>query len=289
MTDRSESKRPAVSERSESNRFWNGVFRIFDMSFNQMLWSRRTVFMALATGAPVVIAIVLRVIHELGMSSFRVNGVPVPGPVIFGGMIWLLYLRFVVPVLGAFYGTSLMSDEVEDRTLTYLFTRPVPRGAVIVGKYLAYLVCTTLVVLPSVTAVYLLIAPLAGGSIGATFPQLLTDLGLLALGLAVYGAVFALIGALVPRPLVAGLVLIFGWEQVALLVPGYLRRFTVAHYLQALVPHAMPQDDTVAAIQSLFSAPPSVWSSVAWLLGILVAALWLAARTVETREYVLEQ
>ena len=66
----------------------------------------------------------------------------VPGPVIFGGMIWLLYLRFVVPVLGAFYGTSLMSDEVEDRTITYLFTRPVPRGAVIIGKYLAYLACT---------------------------------------------------------------------------------------------------------------------------------------------------
>ena len=45
-------------------------------------------------------------------------------------------------------------------------------------------------------AVYLLITPVAGGSIGATFPLLLTDLGLLALGLAVYGAVFAFIGAL---------------------------------------------------------------------------------------------
>ena len=269
--------------------FWTAAFRVFDMSVNLMLWSRRTVFMALATGAPVAIAILLRVIHELGMSSFRVNGVPVPGPVIFGGMIWLLYLRFVVPVLGAFYGTSLISDEVEDRTITYLFTRPVARGAVIVGKYLAYLVCTLLVVLPSVTAVYLLVAPVSGGSIGATFPQLMTDLGLLALGLAVYGAVFALIGALVPRPLVAGLILIFGWEQVALLVPGYLRRLTVAHYLQALVPHAMPQNDTVAAIQSLFSEPPSPLSSVAALVGILVVALWLAARTVQSREYVLDQ
>ena len=104
-----------------------------------------------------------------------------------------------------------------------------------------------------------------------------------------YGAVFALIGALVPRPLVAGLVLVFGWEQVALLVPGYLRRFTVAHYLQSLVPHAMPQDDTVAAIQSLFSAPPSATSSILSLAAIAVAALWLAVRTVETREYVLEQ
>jgi ABC-type transport system involved in multi-copper enzyme maturation permease subunit len=225
----------------------------------------------------------------MGLSSFRVNGIPVPGPVIFGGMIWLLYLRFVVPVLGAFYGTSLMSDEVEDRTLTYLFTRPVPRGAVIIGKYLAYLACTALVVLPSVTAVYLLITPVSGGSIGGTFPQLLVDLGLLAVGLAVYGAVFALIGALVPRPLVAGLILIFGWEQVALLVPGYLRSFTVAHYLQALVPHAMPQDDTVAAIQSLFSDPPTALSSLTSLAIILVAALFLAARTVERREYVLDQ
>jgi ABC-2 type transport system permease protein len=269
--------------------FWRAVQRVFDISLGQMLWSRRTVFMALATGAPVVIAALLRIIHEIGLSSFRVNGVPVPGPVIFGFMIWLLYLRFIVPVLGAFYGTSLISDEVEDRTITYLFTRPVPRGAVIIGKYFAYLVCTGLVVLPSVTAVYLLITSVGGGSIGGTFLQLLTDLGLLAVGLAVYGAVFALIGALVPRPLVAGLLLIFGWEQVALIVPGYLRRFTVAHYLQALVPHAMPQDDTVAAIQSLFSAPPAVSTSLLSLAVIAIAALWMAARTVSRREYVLDQ
>jgi ABC-2 type transport system permease protein len=269
--------------------FVNGVMRVLDMSIGQMLWSRRTAFMVLAVGAPVAIALLLRTIDAMGMSSLRVNGVPVRGPVLFGGMIWLLYLRFVVPVLGAFYGTSLISDEVEDRTLTYLFTRPVPRGAVIIGKYLAYLVCTVLVVLPSVTAVYLLVTPLAGGSIGETFPQLLTDLGLLALGLAVYGAVFALIGALVPRPLVAGLILVFGWEQIVLLVPGYLRRFTVAHYLQSLVPHAMPQDSTVTAIQSLFAEPPSALANLASLAGILVVSLWLAARTVEKREYVLNQ
>ena len=267
--------------------FWRGAFRVFDISLGQLLWSRRTVFMALAAGAPVVIALMLRGIDAIGMSSLRVNGVAVSGPVMFGGMIWLLYLRFVVPVLGAFYGTSLVADEVEDRTITYLFTRPIPRGAIVIGKYLAYLACTALVVLPSVIAVYLLITPVGGGSIGETFPLLLTDLGLLALGLAVYGAVFAFIGALVPRPLVAGLVLVFGWEQVALIVPGYLRRFTVAYYLQALVPHAMPQDDVVTAIQSLFAAPPSTVQCLATLGGTLVAALWLAARTVEKREYVL--
>ena len=41
-------------------------------------------------------------------------------------MIWFLFLRFIVPVLGIFYGTALMADEVEDKTITYLFTRPIP-------------------------------------------------------------------------------------------------------------------------------------------------------------------
>ena len=269
--------------------FVNAAIRVFDVAVGQLLWSRRTIFMVLAVTAPIVIAVILRVSDAMGVSALRVNGQQVGGPVMFGGMIWLLYLRFIVPVLGTFYGTALIADEVEDRTITYLFTRPIPRGAIVVGKYFAYLVCTILVVLPSVTAVFLLMTPIGGGSIGETFPMLLTDLGILALGLAVYGAVFAFIGARVPRPLVAGLVLVFGWEQIALIVPGYLRRFTVAYYLQALVPHAMPQDDVVSAIESLFSQSPPAQSSILWLLGILVVALWLAAHTLQTREYVLEQ
>ena len=269
--------------------FVNATARVFDVAVGQLLWSRRTMFMVLAVTAPMLIAVILRASDAMGVSALRVNGQQVGGPVMFGGMIWLLYLRFIVPVLGAFYGTALIADEVEDRTITYLFTRPIPRGAIVVGKYFAYLVCTILVVLPSVTAVYLLITPIGGGGIGETFPMLLIDLGILALGLAVYGAVFAFVGARVPRPLVAGLVLVFGWEQIALLVPGYLRRFTVAYYLQALVPHAMPQDDAVSAIESLFSQAPPAQSSVLWLLGILVVALCLAAHTLQTREYVLEQ
>ena len=269
--------------------FWTATLRVFDLSFGQMLWSRRTLFMVGAVGAPLLVAAILRTVDAMGMSVLRINGVSVGGPVIFGGLFWLLYLRLIVPVLGVFYGTSLMSDEVEDRTLTYLFTRPIPRGAVIIGKYLAYLVCAELVVLPSVTAAYLLIVPVGDGSIGSSFPLLAADVGILALGLAVYGAVFALVGALVPRPLVAGLLLVFGWEQAALLVPGYLRLFTVAHYLQSLVPHAMPQDETVAAVQALFAEPPSTFSSLVSLAAMAMASLWLAARTVASRDYVLDQ
>jgi ABC-2 type transport system permease protein len=267
--------------------FWAASRRVFDLSLGEMLWSRRTIFMALVVGGPVVLAIIVRVLEMLGMPALRVNGQRVAGMGVFGVMIWVLFLRFIVPILGVFYGTALMADEVEDKTITYLFTRPVPRGAVLVGKYLAYLVCTSLVVLPSVMLVYFLL--IRFNEIPGTFTQLLIDLGLLALGLAVYGALFAFVGAYFKRPLVIGLVFITGWEQTAMALPGYMKRFTVAYYLQSLVPHAMPSEGVVTILQSMFRDTPPATVSLMWLALYVVGFLYLATRIVERREYVLEQ
>ena len=268
-------------------RFWDAATRIFHLAFGEMLWSRRTIFMALVVGGPVLLAIVARLAAANGILQMSINGVGLGSADVFGMMIWILFLRFSVPVLGVFYGTALIADEVEDKTITYLFTRPIPRAAVLIGKYLAYLACTTLVVLPAVTIIYFVLVPFA--QIPASFGQLLEDLGILALGLAVYGALFALMGASLKRPLITGLVFAFGWEQVALVVPGYLRQFTVAYHLQALVPHAMPSDGVVSLVQAVFRDTPSPLTSVFWLLAMMGACLVLAARAVERREYVLEQ
>jgi ABC-2 type transport system permease protein len=264
--------------------------RIFDLSLGQMLWSRRSVFLAVLVGGPVVMASMIRLAATLQPAALpRINGVRIGGPALFGVMIWLLYIRFIVPVLGVFYGTSLIADEVEDRTITYLFVRPVPRSSVLLGKYLSYLVCTILLVLPSVVLVYFLAVPIGGAGIGPEFPALLADLGMLAVGLASYGALFALVGARLKRPLLTGLVFAFGWEPGVLLFPGYLKRATVAYYLQALVPHAIPQDSAVSALMQVFQEIPSVATSLMTLTLITLLTLWLAGRAVETREYVLEQ
>jgi ABC-2 type transport system permease protein len=283
---------PAVRPLRTAPGFLSSTLRVFDVSVGEMLWSRRTIFMALVVGAPVLIALFLRAVVALGAPVFEPTGpnnsVRMTGPAIFGLMIWVFYLRFTVPVLGVFYGTALMADEIEDKTITYLFTRPIRRGAVLVGKYLAYLACTSCVVLPSVMLVYLLVVPLQG-SLGGSFLDLLKDLAILAIGLAVYGALFAFIGAKFKRPLLIGLIFIFGWEQAALVFPGYLRRFTIAYYVQALVPHAMPKDSTVSLIQSFFQESPTLATSLFGLAAILVVFLVLAASVVERREYVLEQ
>jgi ABC-type transport system involved in multi-copper enzyme maturation permease subunit len=277
--------------------FLTSSVRVFDLSLSEMLWSKRTIFMALVVGAPVVIALILRLLVSLGAPIFESQDVAsggarttvrMTGPAIFGLMIWVFYLRFTVPVLGVFYGTALMADEIEDKTITYLFTRPIRRGAVLFGKYLAYLACTVFVVLPSVMIVYLLIVPLRG-TLGGSFVNLLTDLGLLALGLASYGALFAFIGAKFKRPILIGLIFIFGWEQAALAFPGYMKQFTIAYYLQSLVPHAMPNDGIVGLLQGMFRESPGLgWSLTVLAITWAVFLAW-GASIVERREYVLEQ
>ena len=264
-----------------------GALRVFELSLGEMLWSRRTIFMALVLSGPVILAIVARIVQMRGTVPLRVNGAAVGAAGMFGTMIWVLFIWFIVPVLGVFYGTSLIADEVEDKTITYLFTRPIRRGAIFIGKYVAYVACTTLVVLPSVMIVYFLVMPFR--DIPSTFIPLVIDLGILLAGLASYGALFGLVGAVLKRPLVVGLVFAFGWEKVALFVPGYLRRFTLAHYLQALVPHAMPSDGVVSLLQSVFTDTPSVMTCLFWLIFALVVSIALAVRAVESREYVLEQ
>ncbi len=265
--------------------------RVFDLSLGQMLWSRRTIFLALVVGAPVALGIIVRVLSAWGVTGeVHLGGAAVvAGPSVFGMFIWLLYLRFIIPVLGVFYGTSLIADEVEDKTITYLFTRPVLRGAVVLGKYLAYLAATELVVLPSVMALYFLIVPTGGGSLAQGFPALVKDLLLLGLGLACYGSLFAWVGARFKYPLVTGLVFAFGWEQGILLIPGYLKRLTIAYYLQGLVPHAMPSDSALSIVQAVVHDSLPVGWSLFWLGVVWVGFLALAARAVARREYVLEQ
>jgi ABC-2 type transport system permease protein len=278
---------PVTPAPSHPPSFFRGAWRVFELSLGEMLWSRRTIFLAIVVGCPVLVAAVIRIVDSAGIVPFRLDGRRMDYTAIFGAMIWLLFLRFIVPVLGVFYGTSLIADEIEDKTITYLFTRPIRRSAIVVGKYIAYLVCTTLVVLPGVMLVYFLIVPF--NQIAGSFTMLLTDLGLLALGLAAYGGLFALVGTALKRPLVAGLVFAFGWEQFALIMPGYVRRFTLMYYIQSLVPHAMPAEGVQSLLQAFFSDTPSTMTALGSLALAVAVSLALAGRIVERREYVLEQ
>ena len=267
--------------------FFGSTARMFDLALGEILWARRTIFLALLAIGPVLLAVASRAALAGGTAVVRVNGASIGSADIFNVAIWTLYLRFIVPALGVFYGTALIADEVEDKTITYLFTRPLRRGAIVLGKYLAYLVYVTATVLPSVAILFVLMVPFSG--MAGLYVTLLKDLAVIAIGLAAYGALFLLAGVRPKRSLVAGLVFVFGWEQIALVMPGYLRYLTVAYYLQSLAPRAIPVEDTFAVLQAVNADIPSSAASVVTLTVATVIALLLAMRTVERREYVLEQ
>jgi ABC-type transport system involved in multi-copper enzyme maturation permease subunit len=236
---------------------------MFDLALGEMLWGRRALFMAIAAGAPVLLALSLRVAFSSGSATIVINGNRLDTETIFSTAISLLYLRFIVPALGVYYGTSMIADEIEDRTITYLFLRPMRRGAIVLGKYLAYLASVLAAVLLSAALVFVALVPLT--NMGAFIDTFVRDLQQIALGIAAYGALFVLAGVTFKRPLIGGLIFVFGWEPVAVALPGYVRQLTVAHYLQ---------DGLAGAI---------------WLVLASIAAVFLAMRTIEQREYVLEQ
>ena len=45
-----------------------------------MLWSRRSVFLGVLLGGPVLLAVVLRIVDTLHASGFKINGAAVGGP-----------------------------------------------------------------------------------------------------------------------------------------------------------------------------------------------------------------
>ena len=110
-------------------------WRVFELSLGEMLWSKRTIFMALVVGAPVLLAVVIRLLQASGIPALRVNGARIGGAAMFGMMIWVLFVRFIVPVLGVFPGTRSWRTKWR-KAITYLSRAPISEG-VLVGKYLA--------------------------------------------------------------------------------------------------------------------------------------------------------
>lgn len=255
---------------------------VFDLSLEGMIWSRRSLLMALLVGLPVLLAVVYRVVLA---ADIPIRGVP---PLdLYAIVVALFWIHNLLPLMALFHATSLIADEVEGRTLTYLLTRPLTRVAIFAGKFAAYLATSLGIALPSVVLTFFLLVTARGWSgIGASIPDLFRDLGAMALTLVVYGALFALLGVLLRRPVIPGLLFLFVWEKLLVHAPSYAPRLTLTAWLRSLI-HHRPAEEGLAGLFGSQIFPTSL--SLAVLLVstslFLVAAAWIFSE----REYVLEQ
>ncbi len=200
-----------------------------------------------------------------------------------------LIFSFSLAILSVVYGTGVVSDELEQRTIVYLLTRPLPRWRILLSRFLANLIVIMAITVGSVVLLALAVyGPKAFADAGVGL-----DIRALLIGACAYGALFLFLGTTMPRPLITGLLFVFGWETWVPKLPGAFARISVMTYLRVLSSReaASAQQDPGAGGNFLmsFSSPPQldITQKQAWVILSLTALVALAASlfAFSVREY----
>ncbi len=248
---------------------WNGVDRVWRMFVSIGARSRRTrLFVVLSLLAPLLQLLVVLFTSLPGMDFFNRT-------------LLVFYLQLLVPLLALFFGTSVVNDELDDKTLVYLVTRPVPRPAILLGKFAAAFTLALPIAGGGFTTAYLLAR--SGGMAGGSGFELAHYLGVMALALFAYSAIFTLLGTFMKKAILFGLFFVFGWEFTVQFLPGVTQRLTLIHWIKSLLP-AMPRE---MRFMLFHLEPSSAAASVLVLLLVGLLALATAALVFRHRAYVM--
>ena len=249
------------------------------LTLENLLATRRGLATGVLLGGPALAALGYRLLVaagvEVGMSPWALYG---------DGIVAVYWLGLALPMCALFHSTAFAED-IEARTIVFLLTRPVARSALLLGRYVAYVVATLAITVPALALAFVFLASVGGWSAFASrAPELLRDLAVVALAVCAYGALFTLMGVILRRPVILGMLFVFGWDLLANL-PGYLPRITLAGPLRALVPYRARSAGLFGLITPGTMEP---WVALAILIVATVAALAAASAIFSRREYVGE-
>jgi ABC-type transport system involved in multi-copper enzyme maturation permease subunit len=266
------------------NGIWRGAAAAFEHAVSTFLHRQRTYVAAAMLILPAFLPLLVRVLphdHEHDFESAR--------GWVMTQMIEIFYITGATPLLALFFAAMLVGEDVETQTISYVLTRSIPRSAWIIGRFAAYLAITSGIVLISmlILSVTVLALPPGGEVVGAALLakyQLIATLSLLA-----YGALCAFLGALFRHPVVVGVLLIFGWQQIAMLAPGATNFLTISKFVSSLLPKSGPgmrrlmDELTSELLNPSLSVGP--WTAGFVLVAIGMACLALATAVVRSKEY----
>lgn len=258
--------------------FFNSLGSLFSFFFFVSRRSRKTKVFYVISFLPVLMSLAIKFIH-LSSSKSHIEGIYV-----FSSMIMVFYLQFLILILALFFGTSVCSEEIEGKTLTYLTTRPISKSAIILGKYMAY---TLLVILMTGIGLLLSFLILNVDHLQdlSLYKVLLKYMGVLLIGLICYSALFTFIGTFLKKSILFGLIFSFGWENVIQYFPGSTQRLAIVHYLKSLL-HVPAEGKFSFLFFRLEPTSPFLAVSILFLLTVFF--LGLASLIFSLKEYILE-
>lgn len=139
----------------------------------------------------------------------------------------------ILALASAFYTTAIVSQEVEQKTIVYLLTRPIPRWKLLLTRFAASVIVVGAISVASV----LVLSVAVYGSHAFSNPLLGKDVLALLVGTFAYGGLFLFVSLLFNRSMLICLLFAFGWETSVPNLPGELYRISVFSYLQAIAEH----------------------------------------------------
>ncbi|MBI1755761.1 MAG: ABC transporter permease [Fimbriimonas ginsengisoli] len=187
-----------------------------------------------------------------------------------------VFVYRLLALASAIYTTAIVSQEVEQKTISYLLTRPIERWRLLLGRYLASVVVVGGVCM--VTAFLVSSAVFAGSQVNHA-GLLERDLAALGVGALAYGALFLFVSLLFNRAMLICLLFAFGWETSMPNLPGELYRVTIFSYLQGIASHPplQAQDKLLAFVMGAIG-PKTVSLAACWItMGILIVSLLAAS------------
>ncbi len=206
-------------------------------------------------------------------------------PTIYSVFYNSLILRTIVFFGCAWIFMNLFRGEIVDRSLHYYFLSSVRRELLVTGKYLSGLLTSVILfVVVTVVCMLLVFFPHYYSSSmrfffeGAGLSQLFWYVTITILACIGYGAFFLVVGLFVRNPIIPAL-LLYGWEWINFLLPPLLKKISVIHYLNSLVP--VPISEGPFAV---VAEPTPAWISIPGLLLVTALVLFLAGTRIRRME-----
>src|SRR4030095_5506047 len=211
---------------------------IFWLEIEKNFLSRRSLLIYLLAVLPLLPLALIALVTPPGNEWRNFQQYSVIYAIFYTGLI----MQTVVFFGCAWIFMNLFRGELVDRSLHYYFLSSVRREVLVVAKYISGLATSILLfTATTVISILLLYFPhFYSQSVryfteGRGLTQLLTYAGITILACLGYGAFFLFIGLFVRNPIIPA-VLLYGWEWLNFLLPPLLKKISVIHYLNSLVP-----------------------------------------------------
>lgn len=145
----------------------------------------------------------------------------------------VLILSFLVPVISMIYGSTIIRDEMDDRSMTHVVTSPMKKTVSYFGYYLALVVSLNLMLAIITTGGFLsFFAPLGIG--GSAMDIYLSVLSLSFIATLIYSALFLMVSLLTSKSIYFGLFYAFIWEGFVGSLPGNIQKIAISHYIKSI-------------------------------------------------------